>query len=198
MESVQSSGDKSVLSGPQARGSKRTKANDHGECRQLMTPAFPGLCLPLPGQPFLTCVPPSSLPLASSPAFPRSHRSLCLTLPVPGSLSALPHPCPAPVTGHRLCVQGLISPAPPRDPLTLDSADPGGSGRRSEARGDGVGDILCSPGPCLSCCSSHPPPRHHLLGSGTHSLTLALGASPLPSLVPCPPSLAPPKLTTSL
>ena len=54
------------------------------------------------------------------------------------------------------------------------------------------------PGPSPSCCSSRPPPRHHLLGSGTHSLTLASGSSPPPSRVPCPPSLAPSKLTTSL
>ena len=61
--------------------------------------------------------------------------------------------------------------------------------------------------------------RHHLLGSGTHSLSLASGfwprppASPallpwlpllgfrllsMPSRVPCPPPLAPSKLTTSL
>ena len=179
------------------RGSKRTKASDRRERHQLMSPCFPRSLPPSPqvSRFSLESLPPNFLSL-SSPTFPWPHRSLCLTLCVPGFSVCLSTSLPC------SCLQGsapkrLISHAHPRDPLTLDSADPGGTGRRFEARGDGVWDVPSSPGPLLPAAApAHRPaiicwvrvptpspwlqaPRHHPPASPAPLPWLPLSSPPL-------------------
>lgn len=100
------------------RGSKRTKASDRREHHQLMSPCFPRSLPPSPqvSRFSLESLPPNFLSL-SSPTFPWPHRSLCLTLCVPGFSVCLSTSLPC------SCLQGsvpkrLISHAHPWDPLT--------------------------------------------------------------------------------
>lgn len=188
MESVQSSRDQDAI-WAQSRGSKRTEASDLREHRPLMTPCFPRPSSPSPrsAASHLRLYPLTSSP---SPA-PPFHG--------PAALSAspsLPGFSVCPSTSLPCCrLQGsapkrLISHVHPRDPLTLDSADLGGTVRRLEARGDAVGDVPSSQGPLFPAAAPiHRPPSFAGFGYPLPLLGFRLLAAP--SRVPCPPALAP-------
>lgn len=148
-------GTKMFYPGPQPHGSKETKANERRGHQQLMVPSFPKFLSPSPWVSAfsLLSLPPNFVSVFN-PIFPQFHCSshpLCARHSPP----ALPNPCPA-LPCLALCPKSLTSQAHHQDPLTLDSADPGGTDRRSEARGEAVEDVSPSPGPSVSCCGSHP------------------------------------------
>ena len=133
---------------------------------------------------------PKSLCLAFQPHLSRAP-SLFLSHPlcVRYSPPALPDSCPA-LLCPALCPKRLTFQGHHQGPLSLDSTDPGGTGRRTKARGEGV--------------SPHPPPLSLLLRLPSMALPSPAGFwYPLPHLgfwlltaaprwCSAPPSLTPP------
>lgn len=159
--------------GPQSCGSKKKESSEHREYEQPTAPSFPKSVSLSLAQHFRIPASVFELHLSFQP-----HLSQVLSapphlvFPVLGilHLPSRPLPCPAPPGSVS---KMLTSSCLARAPMTLASVEPGGTGRRLEARREGTCTYspalapLPHTGPGFPLPLSAPHPRFLLTGSGT-------------------------------